>query len=116
MVLVDLFNEFVFGHGLGRVIYMPALILESPDSLRADILKEEELKALVVHGVKDFWFSDVHDRAAAHPAESIVESGGDCWGDGDSYRGAGRVGRYDISWLRHYVQRRDERLREGLGK
>ena len=55
MVLVNLFHELVFGHGLCRVIYMPALILESPDSLRADVLEEEELKVLVVHGVKDFW-------------------------------------------------------------
>ena len=55
MVLVDLFHELVFGHGLGRVIYMPALILESSDSLRADILKEEQFKVLVIHRMKDFW-------------------------------------------------------------
>jgi len=43
MILVDLFHEFVFGHGLGRVIYMPALVLESADSFWADVLEEEEL-------------------------------------------------------------------------
>ena len=75
MVLVDLFHELILGHGLCRVIYMPALILESSDSLRTDILKEEELEVLVVYGVKDLWSADVRGCCPAHSAEPIVESG-----------------------------------------
>lgn len=72
MVLVDLLHKLVFGHSLGRMIYTPALVLESSDSLRADILKKEELKILVVHWVKDFWSTDVHGCANAPPLERIM--------------------------------------------
>ena len=55
MVLVDLLHKLILRHGFGRVIYLPALVLESSESLRADILKKEEFEVLVFYGVKDFW-------------------------------------------------------------
>lgn len=73
MVLVDLLYQLVFGHSLGRMIYMPAMVLESFYSLWADILKEEELKALVLHRVKDFWLTDIHGYATASPLVPIMK-------------------------------------------
>lgn len=76
MILVDPLHELVFRHGFGRVIYMPALVSESANSLRADVFKEEEPKALIIQGVKNSWSTDVHCAVAAPPTEGIVKGGG----------------------------------------
>ena len=91
VVLVDLLHKLILGHSLCRVIYMPALVLESFDSLWADIFKEEELKVLVFHRVKDFWLTDVYSCATALLSEPTVEKRGGCGGDGDGYRGGRRT-------------------------
>ena len=89
MVLVDLFHKLVFRHRFGRVIYMPALVTEGSNSLRADVFKEEELKVLVFNGVKNFWLTDMHRGGAALSTEGITKGRG-CWGDGNGYRGGRR--------------------------
>ena len=89
---------------------MPALVLEGSDSLWTDILKEEELKALIVHRMEDFWLTDVdvHGCATAAPPEPIVKNRGSFWGGRDGYRGGRRGGGYwHTLWLGHFVQMRD---------
>lgn len=104
MVSVDLLHKLVLGHSLGRVIYLPALILEGLNSLRADIFKEKELKAFVFHRMKDFWLTDVHGGATAPVPEPIVENRSR-GGDGDGYhRGRRSGGHSDIPRLRHFVE------------
>ena len=76
VILVDFFHKLVLRHSFGGVIYMPALVSESLDSIRADVFEEEELKVLILHWVKNFWLTDVRLCAAAPSTNSIVESGG----------------------------------------
>ena len=76
MILVDLLHELVFRHSFGGVIYMPALVSESLDSISADIFKEEEFKTLVIHRVEDFWFANVHCRPGVPPTKSVVNGRG----------------------------------------
>jgi hypothetical protein len=107
VVLVDLLHELVLGHCLGGVIYMPALVSKGFDSLWADVFKEEELKVLVLHRVKDFWLTDVHGCATGPLPESVVKHRWGRGGDRDGYCGGGSVGGEDhILWLRHFVQMR----------
>ena len=100
MILVDFLHELVLRHSLGGVVYMPSLVLEGSDGLRTDILKEEEPEIFIVHGMKDFWFTDVHGSAS--PLKSIVKSGG-LGGDGNGYRRGRRSGGHCYTpWLRHF--------------
>ena len=101
VVLVDLLHKLILRHGFGRVIYMPALVLESSESLRADILKKEEFKVLVFYGVKDFWLTDVHCCANAPPLERIVKRGRGGDRDGHHRRRRGRRCCY-VPRLRHF--------------
>jgi len=102
---MDLLYKLVFRHRFGRVINMPALVLEGSDSLRTDIFDEEKLKIFVIHRMKDFWLTDMHGCATdAPPLKPIVERGG-CGGDRNGYRGGRRGGWPDDAlWLRHFVQ------------
>ena len=91
---------------------MPALILESSDGLRADILEEEELKILVLYGVKDFWLTDV-DGCAAAPSSGHVLEGGGCGRCGDDCGRKRRSGWPDhCLGLRHFVPRDGRRFQE----
>jgi len=98
MVLVDLLHKLVFGHSFFGVIYMPALILESSDSLWADIFEEEEFEVLVIHGVEDFWLTDVHAGATAPAPERFVKNRG-FWRDGNGDSGGRGGGRH---FKRHF--------------
>ena len=95
VALMDLLPELIFRHGLGRVIYMPALILECSDSLQADIFDEGELKVLAVHGVRDFWLTVVQSCATAPPPGPIVEKGS-CEGDGEGVKDTATLRGCDI--------------------
>ena len=99
VVLVDLLYKLVFRHSLGRMIYMPALVLESSDSLWADIFEEEEPKILVFHRVKHPGLTDMRACATAPPSERIVKNGG-LGGDGDGDGGGGRGGHCNaLRWV-----------------
>ena len=47
MVLADLVDELVLGHGLCGVVDVPALGAEGLDGLLADVLEQEETKILL---------------------------------------------------------------------
>lgn len=53
MVLTNFRNEFVFRHGLCRMVDCETLCLESLDGLLADIFEKEELQAFIVYGMKN---------------------------------------------------------------
>ena len=91
MILVNLLHKLVLRHSFGEVIYMPALVSESSKSLRADVFKEEKFKTLVIHGVKNFWLTDVHRGVAAPPTGGVGKDGG-CGGDRDGGGGWRRGG------------------------
>ena len=75
MVGANLFYELVLRHGFGRVVDMKALGLEGLDRLLADVLEEEQAKALVVYGVEDLWLanSKTNGHGVFSTGEEVVE-------------------------------------------
>lgn len=85
VVRADLFDQLVFGHGLGRVVNVEALCLEGPDGLLADVLEQQQAQVLVFRGVEGARLADgkAYGHGVLSAGAEVVEGGRGDGGDGD---------------------------------
>ena len=85
-------DELILGHGLGRVVDVKAMGLESLDGLLADVFEEQKTQVFVVHGVEDLGLAN--SKADGHgvfsSGEEVVQGGGR--GGGGDRDGGGGLG------------------------
>ena len=76
MVGADLLDELILGHGLGRVVDVKAMGLESLDGLLADVFEDEEPEVFVVYGMKDLGLANGKVDGVLAKQHAIVETTG----------------------------------------